>query len=205
MKKIFSILFILVFSALAFAQTDKTAEVKIIDTYVKKIDAYVKSHKSPDLVFADTAALEATKSKWKLFASEKALDDFRKKSETYEIAYCWRQSGGIAENSSTLFSPSGDWVHYVYHYFRADGSLAKVESDFRSFNGDIIIEQSLYYSSAGKQLKKTTQYRDLKTHKFKKPDSAANFASSMNKFDVYKTTKKLPFASLIPAAKKKKK
>jgi hypothetical protein len=209
MKKIFLLLVIPILCGAAFAQKANTTEVKTIDAYVKKVDAYVKSHKNPNLVFADTADIEEKNSKWKKFASDKALDDYRKKSETYEICYAWQQSGNLTEASGTMFSPSGDWVQYIYHYFREDGTVAKVESDFRSFNGDIIIERSLYYDKKGKQIKTTTQYRDLKTRKFKKPDSAAGFASSMNKFDVYKTTKKLPFAHLIatkatvPAKKKK--
>jgi hypothetical protein len=213
MKKIFVFLLAAVLCGSVCAQKKKDAagvDVKNIDAYVRSVDAYVKSHKSPNMVFADTADASDSKSKWKKFASEKALEDYRKKTETYEICYVWQRSGTISETSGTMFSPSGDWVEYIYHYFRADGTLAKVESDFRSFNGNIIIERSLYFDRKGKQIKTATQYRDLKTRKFKKPDSAANFASSMNKLDVYKTTKKLPFAHLLTAnaattSKKKKK
>lgn len=194
MKKFLLLLFISIFCGSVFAQADKTAEIKATDAYVKKIDAFVKKNKSPQLVFADTAY--EGKAKWRQFSSEKALDKFREKTETYEIIYVWKQVGRIVETSSTLFSPSGDWAQYVYHYFRENGTLAKVESDFRSFNGDIIIEQSLYYDTKGKQLKKTTQYRDLKTKKFKKVDPKSGIPS-MGKFEVFKTTKKLPFAHLL--------
>jgi hypothetical protein len=194
MKKFLLLLFISIFCGSVFAQADKVVEIKTIDAYVKKIDAFVKKNKSPQLVFADTAY--EGKAKWRQFASEKALDKFREKTETYEIIYVWKQVGRIVETSSTLFSPSGDWAQYVYHYFRENGTLAKVESDFRSFHGDIIIEQSLYYDAKGKQLKKTTQYRDLKTKKFKKVDPKSGIPS-MGKFEVFKTTKKLPFAHLL--------
>ena len=155
-------------------------------------------------MFADTASQTSARSKWRQFASEKALDAFRAKSETYEIAYCWKQSGSIVEVSTTLFSGSGDWVNYVYHYFRPDGSLAKVESDFRTFYGDLIVEQEVYYNAGGKQLKKAVRYRDLKTRKFKKVDPKSD-PVSLSKFDTYKTVKKLPFAHLLnpkPAKKK---
>ena len=203
MKKILLLLLILICTAAVFAQADKAAtgaEVKTIDAYTKKIDAFVKRSKSPQLVFADISSQTSTRAKWKQFASEKALDTFRSKSETYEIAYCWKQSGNIVEVSTTLFSGSGDWVNYVYHYFRADGTLAKVESDFRSFYGDLIVEQEVYYGTNGKQLKKNVRYRDLKTKKFKKVDPKSD-PISLSKFDTYKSVKKLPFAHLLPKKK----
>ncbi len=206
MKKILLVLLVLTIACAAFGQADKAAEIASIDAYTKKVDAYVKRNKAPQLVFADTASQTSTRSKWRQFDSEKALDKFREKSETYEIAYCWKQSGRITEVSTTLFSGSGDWVNYVYHYFRADGSLAKVESDFRTFYGDLIVEQEMYFSAAGKQLKKATRYRDLKTKKFKKVDPKSD-PISLSKFDIYKTVKKLPFAPLLaqraPQPKKK--
>jgi hypothetical protein len=198
MKKLFSLSFILLFAGFAFAQADKTAEIKAIDAYVKKVDAFVKRNKSPQLVFADTS--QTARAKWRQFASEKALEKFREKTETYEIVYAWQQAGKIVETSTTLFSASGDWVHYIYHYFREDGTLAKVETDLRSFYGDIIVEQEFYYDKNGKQLKKSVRYRDLKTKKFKKVDPKSDYLS-LTKFDTYKTTKKLPFAHLL---KKKK-
>src|SRR5262245_54721530 len=126
MKKLASLLCLAILSVCATAQANKkpstpaasasstanAAAVKEIDAYTTKIDAYVKRNKDPQLVFADTSSQTAARSKWKKFASEKALDDFRKKSETYEIAYCWKQTGRIAEVSTTLFSGSGDWVNY---------------------------------------------------------------------------------------------
>ena len=207
MKKTLLLLLMLACAGAVFAQAKKTtantAEIKTIDAYVKKVDGYVKIHKSPNLVFADTSSQTSSRAKWKKFASEKALDKFREKSETYEICYVWLQSGQIAETSTTLFSGSGDWVNYVYHYFRADGTLAKVESDFRSFYGDLIVEQEVYYNAGGKQLKKNTRYRDLKTKKFKKVDPKTD-PVSLSKFDTYKTVKKLPFAHLLPGGPKKK-
>lgn len=176
--------------------TANSADIKAIDTYVKSIEALVKRSPKPHLIFADTASQESSRSRWRKFASEKALEAQRAKSETYEIAYCWLQAGKVVETSTTLFSGSGDWAQYVYHYYRPDGTLAKVESDFRSFNGDIIIEKALYYNKAGKQIKTTTQYRDLTTRKFKKVDPKSGIPA-MGKFEVYKTVKKLPFAHLL--------
>lgn len=194
MKKFLLLLIILASATAVFAQADKAVEIKTIDAYTKKIDALVKRSKNPHLVFADTS--QTSRSKWRQFPSEKALETFREKTETYEIMYAWRQTGKIVETSTTLFSASGDWVHYIYHYFREDGTLAKVESDLRSFYGDIIVEQQFYYDKNGRQLKKVVRYRDLKTKKFKKVDPRSDYLS-LAKFDTYKTTKKLPFAHLL--------
>ena len=182
------------------AQTNKNAEIKRINSYVKTLDAFVKNRK-PHLIFADTSDYEAdSKPKWQKFASEKALEKFRaEKSETYTIAYNWRQKGRILKSNFTRFSPSGDWTEYVYHNFRADGSLAMVESEMRTFNGDLIIIQDFYFDRAGRLLKKSVRYRDLQTQKPIKPtkEFLENKANFSNDVEYYKKTSKLPFADLL--------
>jgi hypothetical protein len=228
MKKLLSISLVLLCSAAVFAQVKKpvvkvtkplaknakpvikdkkedkrtgaqTAEVKNINAYVKTIDALVKRNKNPNLVFADVS--QTTKPKWQKFASEAALNKQRKVKEAYEIAYVWQKSDKVAQVSTTQFSQSGDWVQYLYGYYREDGSLAKLESDFRSFHGNVIVEQDRYYDKNGKQISTTKRYKDLNTQKPKKFDPSMGFESMGQDFTIYKTTKKLPFASLI--AKKK--
>jgi len=183
------------------AQTGKNAELKRIDAYVKTIDRFVKKNKKPHAIFADTSDYnDDGKAKWQKFASEKALEKFREESgETYTIAYNWLQKGRIVRSNFTLFSPSGDWAQYVYHSFRADGSLALVESEMRTFNGDLIIIQDFYFDRAGKLLKKTTRYRDLRTNKpiratKKFLEENGNFSDDV---EYYKKTSKLPFAGLL--------
>jgi hypothetical protein len=202
MKKSGLLIIILLVSALqnvSFAQSN-TAEIKKIKAYCKTIDAFVKRNKSPQLIFADISDYnDDSKAKWRKFASEKALEKFREKTETYTIAYNWRKNGKLIHSNFTLFSPSGDWTQYVYHYFRPDGTLAKVESDMRTFYGDMIVLQTIYFDSKGKLLSKTTQYKDLTTHKPKKPskDFLSDFSQLKSGEDYFKKTSKLPFASLL--------
>src|SRR5215204_2310501 len=175
------------------AQTNKNAEIKRINSYVKTLDAFVKN-KKPHMIFADTSDYEAdSKPKWQKFASEKALEKFRAEtSETYTIAYNWRQKGRIVKSHFTLFSPSGDWTQYVYHNFRADGSLAHAQSEMRTFNGDLIIIQDFYFDRAGRLLKKSVKYRDLQTQKPIKPtkEFLENKADFSDDVEYYKKTNK---------------
>jgi hypothetical protein len=184
-------------AAFVFAQT--TAESRSIDAYCKTVDAIQKRRKLPDLVFADTSSgyEKDEKAAWRKFASVKALDKFRDKSETYTVAYNWLKNGKVVLSTFTLSSPSGDWAEYINSYYREDGTLAKAKIDYRTFMGDIIVLQDLYFNSAGKQIKKNLRYQDLKTHKPKKVAEGSFDSSILNEVDYYMTTKKLPFANLM--------
>ncbi|MBK8466494.1 MAG: hypothetical protein IPL32_11740 [Chloracidobacterium sp.] len=196
-----SILFLLtmivfVFQSNLLGQSVK-AEVKSIDAYCKSLDAVGKKRKTPELVFADVSGLTDKTEKWRSFASEKALDKYREDSETYSIAYNWRKNGKIVVSNFTFFSGSGDWVKYVYHYFREDGTLARVESELRTFNGDYIVNRRRHFDRSGKLISKTEKYLDLTTKKPKKPEGGGVMGDNPKKIDYYKTTGKLPFAHLL--------
>lgn len=183
------------------AQTVKTAEIKQIDAYVKTLDTLVKKSKTPHLIFADTSDYEeGSQPKWQKFASEKALEKFRTEmSETYSIAFNWLQRGKIVRSNFTLFSPSGDWTQYIFHNFRADGSIAHAKSEMRTFNGDLTIIRDFYHDRRGRLLKKTVKYRDLTTNKPIKPtrEFLKNNADWLNNVEYYKKTSRLPFANLL--------
>lgn len=187
-------------TAIVSAQTNKKAAIKSIDAYCKTVDSFVKRNKKPQLIFADISDYnDDSKTKWRKFASEKSLDNFREKTETYTIAFNWQKNGKLIHSNFTLFSPSGDWSQYVYHYFRTDGTLAKVESEMRTFQGDLIVLQSLYFDSKGKLLRKTIQFKDLMTKKPKKAtkEFLANNGDFVSGVDYFKKTTKLPFAHLL--------
>lgn len=202
MKKVaisIAVLFILAFQNISFAQTN-SAEIKRIKAYCKTVDSFLKRNKSPQIIFADISDYnDDSKGKWRKFSSEKSLEKFRTRNETYTIAYNWRKNGKLIQSNFTLFSPSGDWAQYVYHCFRPDGTLAKVESDMRTFYDDMIILQTIYFDSKGKQVGKNIQYKDLRSKKSKKPskDFLRDFEGIKNGQDYFKKTSKLPFAKLI--------
>jgi len=183
-----------VFSSLSIGQT---AEVKAIDTYANTIIAFTKKRTNPKLVFADVSNTETEQpSKYQKFASEKALEKYRDKSEVYSIAYVWKKSGKVVATNFTLSSPSGDWVKYVFSYFRADGSLAMVESDYRTFMGDFVVIRKRYFDTAGKEIHKTTKIQDLKTRKPKKAPEGV-MGDDPDEVDYYLTTTGLPFADIL--------
>jgi len=178
------------------AQGKVSPEVKKIDAYAKTVDAVRKKLKRPSLIFADTSDIESDKEKWQGFASEKALEKHRDKEEVYSIAFNWLSGGKIVGSTFTLSSPSGDWVKYNHHYFRADGTLALIESDYRTFLGDFMIIRKRYFDAAGKQIYVTAKYLDLKSQKPKKhPDGV--MGDRPDEVDYYLTTGKLPFAELL--------
>lgn len=180
----------------ASAQANKNAEIKSINAYVKTIDAFV-GKKKPHLIFADTSDYnQDAKPKWRRFASEKALEKFREETtETYMVAYNWRKNGKLVQSNFTLFSPSGDWAQYDNYYFRADGTLAKIASELRTFYGDLIVQRDFYYDGKGRLLRQTTRYRDLNTNKPLKKPKDGDFQTT--DVTVYKSVRRLPFARLI--------
>jgi hypothetical protein len=181
-------------TSLSVAQTGAVAK---IDTYVAAVKRVSNSRREPKIVVADIAEYDKEKSEWKRFDSEKALEKYREeKGETYSIAYNWKRQGKLIATNFTDFSPSGDWSQYTFHYFREDGSLAKVEAELRTFYGDYIALRNYYYNDKGKQIKQTTRYLDLNTNKPKKPSKNMMDPNSF-KPEIYKTVDKLPFASLV--------
>lgn len=175
----------------------QSAEVKAIDAYVNAVSASTKKRSNPKLVFADVSDAETEQpSKYQKFASEKALEKHRDKSEVYSIAYAWKKGGKVVATNFTLSSPSGDWVKYNFHVFRADGTLAMVESDYRTFMGDFVVIRKRYFDKTGKEIHKTVKIQDLKTRKPKKaPDGV--MGDDPDEVDYYLTTALLPFADLL--------
>lgn len=173
---------------------NKNTSIKQIDAYCKTVDASTKRYKNPQLVFADISLTE--KPKWRKFASAATLEKFRYRNEAYTIT--WQKNGRINHSNFTVSSQSGDWAQYVYHYFRPDGTLAKMESELRTFYGDLIVLQKKYFDQKGKLLSKSIRYKDLRSKKPTKPskDFMKGNEDFINGVE-YKKTSKLPFARLL--------
>jgi hypothetical protein len=194
-RALFFLIFAISFLPVA-AQTGKNAEIKRINTYVKTIDAFV-GKKKPHLILADTSDYnEGSRPKWRKFASVAALEKFRERTtETYTVAYNWRRNGRLVQSNFTRFSPSGDWAQYDFYYFRANGTLAKIASELRTFYGDLVVLRGFYFDRKGKLLRQTVRYRDLNTNKAVKKPKDGDFQTS--DVEIYKTVRRLPFARLI--------
>jgi len=192
MVRAYAIAFAAVLSVSAGAQTKQTAATRAIDKYVKSVEALTGSRTQPDVVTADTADADADKPDWKHFGSPAELDKAREEKETYTIAFNWKRNGRIVASNFTFFSPSGDWSQYVFHFFRSDGTLARVDAELRTFMDDCVIKQKFYFDRGGKRLRKTLAYFDLNTNKPKRRCLGADAL----KFDYYRSSAKLPFPML---------
>lgn len=170
----------------------QTRAVREINKYVGVVRAISESAKKPHEIFADTADYETKDENpsWKQFPSEANLENYREKTkETFSIAYVWKDGGAIVMVRFTLFSPSGDWSQYDTNYFRKDGSIAKSESELRTFYGDFVILRTKWYNPAGGQISSSRAYRDLDTNKpLKKPRN--DFETDVAWF---KNVRELPF------------
>lgn len=180
------------------AQRKAQPESGKIDKYCKALDAMIKKRRGPEMVFADVSDYEKNKARWRKFASEKSLEKYREKSEAYTIAFVWRKEGKVVVTNFTLFSPSGDWAQYVYSYYRPDGTLARAESELRTFYGDYIVIRRRYFGTKGRLISKSDKYLDLQSGKPKRPTTdAISDNSSWNKGDYFTSVSKLPFAHLL--------
>lgn len=198
MKAVCRILVALVsVSLFSFAAAGQASEVRKIDAYAKTVGALAKKAGKPDLIFADTSDYEESDRKpaWRRFESEEELTKFREETkETYALAFVWQRDGKPVLANFTIFSPSGDWAQYDFHYFRADGSVAKIESELRTFYGEFSLKRDVWFSAAGKQISSRRGYYTLETGKpIRKPKVAFE-----TEIDRYKRATDLPFYSLLP-------
>lgn len=191
MRFVLALWLIFLFPTLIFAQSDKTREIRQINSYVRKLSVFVEKNPKSLEIYANVSQTE--KPKWKKFKSETAFEKFRKNKEVDEVAYVWRKSGKVVAANFTFSSASGDWAHYIFHRFRENGSLAKVEADLRTFYGRISVARNFYFDNNGKLLRKTAQYRDISTDKSKKPGE--DFIDE--EVYIFKKVSKLPFAELL--------
>ena len=59
------------------------------------------------------------------------------------------------------FSLSGDWGKTTEYYFWRNGSIAFIFSSLETFHGSVIIERTLYFDRAKKEIKKIKTVKDL--------------------------------------------
>lgn len=169
------------------------SSVRTIDDHVRRVERIAKAPSK--LIFADTSDYQSGDPNWRKFGSTRSLERFRESSEIYTMFFCWKIGSKIVGVKAAYFTPSGDWARYTDHYFRLNGSLAKVDSELRTFYGDHIIKQSIYFSESGRRIRRTVKYFDLRTKKPKQmTDEMKAETNGYLGFDKYKKTKELPFA-----------
>ena len=184
---------LLLFVSFVFAQPGSLVTSTQIDAYAKKVSGYTDHHRKAAIAFANTASYDSSDENWEKMGSWDDLDKYTADHDTYGMALVWKQNGKVTAVNFTYTSPSGDWNDYVDHYFRPDGSLALVTSEFRTFTNNCVAKQRFYFDRKGKQIKKAVSYSDLYTGRRKAPC----LSEDTLKFTYYTTVSKLPFAALL--------
>lgn len=181
------------------AQKKNSVLIKKIDAYARSLDSYGRRNSRSKLVFADVSEPGQEKPEWRRFPSSSSLEKHREDSDVYTIANVWRRNGKVVLAVMTFSSLSGDWAKYLSLYFRADGGLAKSDTEFRTFYGDLIIRQEFYFDTRRRLLKRTKDFFDLSTGEPKKPDGEFLGPQSgiYDEENYYLTVGKLPFAHLL--------
>jgi hypothetical protein len=145
---------------------------------------------------------EEDSGRWVEFKQEAELQAAVKELQVYEVAQVWSREDGALAIWMTLTSGSGDWVHFVEYCFRADGTLARMNSTLNTFNVEDADEnkevngasrkRDRYFDVDGKQVKARTRITDLKT---KRPAPTLQIMDEEE--PIYKTPASLPFHDLL--------
>jgi len=184
---------LLLFVSFVLAQPGSLATRTQIDVYAKNISRYTDHHRKGAIAFADVSSYGSTDEDWKKIGSWDDLDNYTADHDAYGLALVWKQNGKVTAANFTYTSPSGDWNDYVNHYFRPDGTLALVTSEFRTFANTCVAKQRLYFDRKGKGIKKTVNYSDLETGRRKAPC----LGDESLKFTYYESVARLPFSGLL--------
>jgi hypothetical protein len=184
---------LLVFSASVTGQERKTpspkaTELAAINAYVKQVDRFMKRNDKRSRTFGDMGDEQRQWREFKGGVAEGETDP----ADLDEVAYVWLRKGKVVAVAFTFQSGSRDWAHFVTHYFREDGTLAKLHSRLNTFYGNVSAIRDKYYSGNGRLLRKTARYLDIETHK---PKKNPNFHDEP--IPVYLSVRRLPFYTLL--------
>lgn len=159
-----------------------------IDSYAQQIDRYVKRH--PKRIFANVVSETDEADHWREFKTVAKLEN----SETMfdERAQVWQKAGKVVAVQFTFSSQSGDWVHYVNYYFRADGTIAKIHARLNTFHGNLSVIRDKFYDAGGRLLQTSTRYLDLNSQK---PTKSRDFMDA--EIPLYLKARELPFYKLL--------
>ena len=194
-----TLLFALQNAAVPAQTVEADKAVQAIEAYAKTIDEFVGKEGGPHLVIARVGDYnDEANLVWKKFASEAEFE--KAEIESYETAYVWKKDGRIVRVNVTYSSPSGDWVEYFFQTYREDGTLARVERDFRTFLGDVVVNHVRIFDENGKRLTETKTFRDLNTDKEIREEDAEYM--NVEAGEAYMNVADFPFAGLFDEKKK---
>ena len=161
------------------APTPSADAVSEIKTYTAELNRYTKARKFRTFFYPDL------KGGW---------GELKGKSTQQLNGSCdvWTRDGNVVLAFFGFTSDAGDWYHFIKYYFRADGTLAKIEARLNTFYGSVSVLRDRYYDTNGKLLKSTRRYLDIRTQK---PVKKANFEDEP--IPMYRKVTDLPFHKLL--------
>ena len=205
------VILLLVMSALPFPAVSQTRaqgraeqhgsrrpDIAAVESYCAEVDRFTKDNPQTKRVFANIASgINEKRDRWREFKSEEAREAAGTGDNLNDMANVWLKDRRVVVAHLTFQSPSRDWVHYVSYYFRADGTLAKIDAQLNTFYGRITAKRAKFYNVSGKLLRSTARYYRLGT-----TERVANpYAGPMEFIDepipLYKRVIALPFYHLI--------
>ncbi len=169
-------------------KTPKELLVEEIQKYCSSIDGHgVK--RPPDAIVAMAVAGDPPAVGWQRFQSEDELQNMWKKDGTDDAAYIWFTEGKILFTAYTLQSNSGDWAVYARYCFRGDGAIASIESELRTFEGNISAQRKWFFDSNGEIVQFSETFADLTTDKPTQPGEGFYNQET----PIYKKVTELPY------------
>ena len=175
----------------AVAQTSKSS-VTEINNYTGGVERFTKVNKK-HRIFGDVSSAKTDKTDlWREFKNEKQLEDTGDGENLNQTATVWTKQGKVIAAKFNFTSPSGDWNHFINYYFRENGSLAKIDAQLNTFEGNVSVVRQRYYNSNEFLIKSTQTFRELETNK---PRKSADFMD--NPIPVYLKVSDLPFHQLL--------
>lgn len=129
---------------------------------------------------------------WRRVTSRSELDNAAKNADS--TASVWIRDRKVVLVDAILQNQFGDSTQSVEYCFRADGTLAQLHSDLKSFHGGMRVVREIVFDDAGKQIGKTTRSFDLESGKAKKiPPDFWDFPPP-----IFLQVSDLPFAGDLP-------
>ncbi|PWT90893.1 MAG: hypothetical protein C5B55_08985 [Blastocatellia bacterium] len=168
-----------------------------IDAYCKELDSFRNNKQNRSRVFSkvipESQSGETLKGNWREFQNAKARKANFNSDRLYDVGDVWMKDGN-AVVAEFEFGTSGDWSQVMTYYFRDDGTLAKIRSNFGKFMGHVRIVKDSFYDSNGKRLHTRVQCFDLndRNRRQKCPGD-----TSQADAEVYKRVQNLPLYRVL--------
>ena len=180
---------LLLVSSPVLARTTRV-EVQLIDRYCKEVDRYVRAHPSAFVnVRQGSGVNNAGNGKWRRWPKARSAEAVDSNGD----ARLWRRNGKIIFVTFLFQSGSRDWALYVNNYYRPDGTIAKIDSELRTFYGDVSVERDWLYRPDGSLVSFDARCFKLSGHEPAQIDD--NFIDKS--VPLYQTVAHLPFQRLL--------